>query len=195
MWRISLPALLLATLLLAPAAWAQDSKIIRDCALDGVLNGNYTTAELRSARAHLPTDVDEYSDCRDVLSRAIAAATQSTGSPGGGSGGFPGGSPGSGGGAGGGGGGGAGGVSAPAAPVTPSTPADHAALAQAGQEGGRPIEVDGRPIVPGSASLVNAAGRNALPSSTLIVLVLLGAATLASIAPFLRRHVRARSPR
>jgi hypothetical protein len=187
MWRIILPALL-ATLLLAPAAWAQDTKIIRDCALDGVLDGHYTTAELRSARAHLPTDVDEYSDCRDVLSRAIAAATQSTGSPGGG-----GSAPAWGGGSGGGDAGGAG--QPPAAPVTPSTPEDQAALTQAGQEGGQPIDVDGRPIVPGSASLVNAAGRNALPSSILVVLVLLGAATLASIAPSLRRHVRARSPR
>src|SRR3954452_9218025 len=124
MWRITLPALL-ATLLLAPAAWAQDTKIIRDCALDGVLDGHYTTAELRSARAHLPTDVDEYSDCRDVISRAIAAATQSTGSPGGGSGSPPGGGSGSGSGSGGGGG------PAPAAPVTPSTPEDHAALAKA----------------------------------------------------------------
>jgi len=190
MRRIILPALL-ATLLLAPAAWADDTKIIRDCALDGVLNGNYTTAELRSARAHLPTDVDEYSDCRDVLSRAIAAATQSAGGSGGGS---PGSSGGSGPGGSGGGGGG-GGATAPAAPVTPSTPQDHAALAQAVQEGAKPIDVDGQAVVPGSASLASAAGVNTLPGSIVVVLVLLAAAAVASIAPFLRRHVRARSPR
>jgi hypothetical protein len=186
MRRIILPALL-ATLLLAPPARADDTKIIRDCAVDDVLDGHYSTAELRSARAHLPTDVDEYSSCRDVLSRAIAAATQSSGPSGGGSGapGSGGGSPSSGGG---------GGGSAPSAPVTPSTPQDQAALSQAAQEGGRAVDVDGRPIVPGSANLVSSAGNNPLPSSIIVVLVLLAGATLASITPFLRRHVRPRPP-
>jgi hypothetical protein len=186
MRRIILPALL-ATLLFAPPARADDSKIIRDCALDSVLNGHYTTAELRSARAHLPTDVDEYSDCRDILSRAIAAATQSSGSSGGS------GSPGSSGGGSPGSGGDGGGGTAPAAPVAPSTPQDQAALSQAAKEGGQAIDVDGQPIIPGSASLVSTAGANTLPGPILAVLVLLGAATLASIAPFFRRHVRARS--
>jgi hypothetical protein len=186
MRRIILPALL-ATLLLAPVAWADDSKIIRDCALDDVLNGHYTTAELRHARAHLPTDVDEYSSCRDVLSRAIAAATQSAGPSGGGGGG----SSGSGGG---GGASGSGGGGAPATPVQPSTPQDQAALSEAAQAGGQAVDVDGRPVVPGSASLVSTAGHNALPGSIVTVLVLLGAAALAAIAPFLRRHVRPRPP-
>ncbi len=67
---------LLAALLLVPAAAhaaADPIKIIRDCEDDGVLQGNYTASELRKARSELPTDIDEYSDCRDVLSRAIAA--------------------------------------------------------------------------------------------------------------------------
>src|SRR5436190_21103699 len=126
MRRIILPALL-ATLLLAPSAHAAGgtTEIIRDCALDGVLDGHYSPAQLRKARANLPTDVDEYSDCRDVLSRAIAAATQSSGSSGG--------SPGSSGGASGSSGapGGAAAPAAPAAPVTPSTPQDQAALQRA----------------------------------------------------------------
>jgi hypothetical protein len=177
MRRIILPALL-ATLLLAPAAWADDSKIIRDCALDGVLDGHYTTAELRSARAHLPTDVDEYSDCRDVLSRAIAATVQSSGpSSGGGSGSGPGGT-------------GSGGGASPTPPPDPAQ--EQEALQRAGQEGGAPVKVDGRDIAPGAPRL--AAAHNPLPGSMLAVLVLLGAATLAAIAPFIRRHVRPRPP-
>jgi hypothetical protein len=78
--------------------------------------------------------------------------------------------------------------------VQPSTPQDHAALSQAAQEGGQPVDVDGRPVVPGSASLVSAAGDNPLPGSIIVVLVLLGAAALASVAPFLRRHVGPRPP-
>jgi hypothetical protein len=189
MRRIILPALL-ATLLLAPAAWAGDTEIIRDCALDDVLNGHYTTAELRHARAHLPADIDEYSSCRDVLSRAIAAATQSAGPSGGGSSGGsgPGGS------SSGGSGGGSGGGGAPAAPVEPSTPQDQAALSAAAQAGGRAVDIDGRQVVPGSASLVSTAGDNALPGPLVTVLVLLGAAALVSIAPFFRRHVRPRPP-
>ncbi len=60
---------LLAALLLVPAAAhaAGPIEIIRDCEDDGVLQGDYTAAELRKARSELPTDIDEYSDCRDVL--------------------------------------------------------------------------------------------------------------------------------
>src|SRR3954452_17140611 len=68
---------LAAALLHAPAAFADSTttKIIRDCADDGVLEGHYTPSELRKARDNLPTDVDEYSDCSDVLSRALATGT------------------------------------------------------------------------------------------------------------------------
>src|SRR4051812_50194942 len=83
---------LLAALLLAPAAYADGTtiKIIRDCADDGVLEGHYTPSELRKARDNLPTDVDEYSDCSDVLSRALATDTSPSHS---GSGGSPGAGP------------------------------------------------------------------------------------------------------
>src|SRR5262249_15322693 len=129
-------ALLATLMLLAPAAAhaAGPTTIIKDCEDDGVLEGHYTTAELRNARAHLPADVDEYSDCSDVLSRAIAASTSSDSKSSGG---------GNGGGGGGGGGGTSGGSSGgsgggqshpqatptpPPAPLTPQTPQDQAAL-------------------------------------------------------------------
>src|SRR5689334_12269895 len=64
---------LLAALVLAPSAHAAGTtqQILRDCIDDGVLQGHYTQAELRKAAANLPTDVDEYSDCGGVLSRAL----------------------------------------------------------------------------------------------------------------------------
>jgi hypothetical protein len=183
MRRIILPALL-ATLALAPAAHAAGTiQIIRDCADDGVLNGNYTLAELRHAAAHLPTDVDEYSDCRDILSRAIAAKTQSSGGDGGGGPSGPTGGSGS---------GGSGGAATATATPPPNYAADAPALKRAAAEGASPVKVDGRDIAPGAPSL--AAAHNPLPGSMVAVLVLLAATLLAAIAPFLRRYVRPRPP-
>src|SRR4051794_31322231 len=79
---------LLAALLLAPTARAAGSttQILRDCADDGILQGDYTAAQLRTARDHIPAELTEYSDCNDVLSRAIAAKTAASGGGGGGGG-------------------------------------------------------------------------------------------------------------
>jgi hypothetical protein len=73
---------LLAALLLVPTAVAADPiEVLRDCQDDDVLQGDYTLKELREARDALPTDVDEYSPCRDVLSRAIAKKTSASSTP------------------------------------------------------------------------------------------------------------------
>jgi hypothetical protein len=59
---------------LVPAAMAANyHDAIRDCNDDGVLEGHYTRNTLRQARNHLPSSLREYSDCADVLSRALAA--------------------------------------------------------------------------------------------------------------------------
>lgn len=57
----------------ASPAQANYRDAIRDCADDGVLQGTYTKHELQQARSHLPTDIQEYSDCSAVLDRALAA--------------------------------------------------------------------------------------------------------------------------
>jgi hypothetical protein len=68
----------------APAASAANyHDAIRDCNDDGVLQGKYSRSTLRQARKHLPASLREYSDCGDVLARAIAAAGRSGGSGGG----------------------------------------------------------------------------------------------------------------
>jgi hypothetical protein len=181
---------LLAALLLAPAAYADGTtiKIIRDCADDGILEGHYTPAELRKARDNLPTDVNEYSDCSDVLSRALAAAVPTahgggTGSSGGGSpsGGTPAATP------------------APqysdstASPPTlsPATPAEDKALAVAVQHGGGTETIAGRPLAP-AADIGGRFGRNPLPAPLIVVLVLLAGAAVSMLAPAIRRRVSAR---
>ena len=179
---------LLAAMALAPAAYADSTttKIIRDCNDDGVLEGHYTPSELRKARDSLPTDVSEYSDCSDVLSRALAAGASS---------------PGGGGGSGSGGGGGASPSGTPSEQFSdtavggrvaaPTTPADHQALADAAAGGGQPVTVDGRAVAP-AADFSSHLGRNSLPSTLIVVLVLLAGAALAIVVPTVRRRVLAR---
>jgi hypothetical protein len=74
------------TLLALPAnAFASADQVIRDCARDGKLDHNYSNSELRRARNNLPSDLDEYSDCRDVIASAIKGGSNrglGAGSPG-----------------------------------------------------------------------------------------------------------------
>ena len=59
--------------------------MIADCARDGQLDRSYSNSELRRARDNLPADLDEYSDCRDVIAAAIKGGSDKglgSGSPG-----------------------------------------------------------------------------------------------------------------
>jgi hypothetical protein len=192
---------LLAALLFAPAARATPPlEIQRDCADDGVLQGNYSASDLRKARADLPTDADEYSDCRDVLTRAITKATaasktptptpSATGSNGGGGGG--------GGGTGGGSGDNSGGGSP--APDTsqdeqdqailsaPSSPQDAQAVGSAAADGEKAIKAEMVVRDPGNARLAASVGRNGLPTTMIAVLVLIAATLVAALVPQIRRR-------
>ena len=77
------PALIAALMLLvaAPTAPAQSTRnqILRECQ-NGNLSGDYTAREIRDARSNIPDDVDQYTDCRDVLSRALLALAGGGGS-------------------------------------------------------------------------------------------------------------------
>jgi hypothetical protein len=168
-------ACVLALLVAAPAnAQSTRTKIYRECQ-DGALSGNYTSREIRDARNNIPDDIDQYSDCRDVLSAALAN------SAGGGGGGDAAGGGGVGGVGGSGGSGGAGGGRAEL--LTPSTDEDRQALDDAATRGGAPLEIGGERIVPGAAASI----RNDLPSTLLVVLILLAAAAAAGAAPLIRR--------
>jgi len=174
--------MVLTLLVAAPAAMAGTrADIVRDCFDDGKLDGNYTASQIRDARNNLPADVDQYSDCRDVLSRALGGS----GSRGVG---------GAGGGALGGGGGGSGEL------LTPSGPEEQRALEAAADAGDKPVQVGDSTVVPGAAGFAADAPRNELPATVLAVLILLGLAALAAVAPltrnavvpFVRTRVRAR---
>jgi hypothetical protein len=55
---------------LAAPAFGSATDVIRDCSEDGVLNGHYSHSELAKALEKLPSDLDEYTDCRAVIRSA-----------------------------------------------------------------------------------------------------------------------------
>lgn len=192
---------LVALLLLVPAvpaARAQSDlsiEILRDCAEDDVIDGDYSASEMRQAIEDMPGEMDEYAPCRDILSREIAARVaaanpdpQPTATPGSG--------PGS---------------AAPVAPdaspvatadpepastptgrdpgtrIGPSTPEDWKAIEGSRRYADERIEVHGRPV-----AFAASIGRNPLPGTVVAVLGLVAALALAVTAPALRRRLRTR---
>jgi hypothetical protein len=69
----------LALLALPASASASADQVVSDCVYDGKLDHHYSNAELRRARDHLPSDADEYSDCRDVIAAAIKGGSDRSG--------------------------------------------------------------------------------------------------------------------
>jgi hypothetical protein len=174
---LTLSALFL--LLAAPVASAGTREnILRECQ-DGRITGKYTPAQLRDARNHIPTDIDEYSDCRDVLGRASLSGK--SGSSGGG--------------------GGASGAAAAAntsgatsggdgrAEITQPANKKERKTLQSALEAPPVAAVDGQRIVPGASGFAADAARHGLPTTLLIVLILLGVCALAAAAPAVRRRV------
>jgi hypothetical protein len=178
MLRLVLACLLIGLVAVPAADAASTTQILRDCADDGVLQGNYSPSELRKARKNIPTDTDEYTDCRDVLARAAAAGVAGSGGSG------------SAGGAGGSTGGAGQGL------ADPHTPEGREIVGRAGARGAPDaVDIGGRAVVPGNAGFASGAVRNGIPDTLIVVLVLLGAAALAASAPFVRRSVLARLKR
>ena len=69
---ITLPLVLLATLALPGLAAASGDDVIQDCAEDGDLDHDYSDKELEEADRDMPSDIDQYTDCRDVIRQAQA---------------------------------------------------------------------------------------------------------------------------
>src|SRR5215208_850622 len=174
MLRLALACLVLGFLAVVSAAnAASTTRILRDCADDGVLQGDYTPAELRKARQNIPTDTDEYTDCRDVLARAAAAGVSSRGGSGGS--------------------GGTGGAAGGQPPADPHSDEGRAIVGAAGAKPPPgPMNIGGRSVIPGRASLSANGVRNELPPGMLAALILLGAGALSTLLPPVRRRVLAR---
>jgi hypothetical protein len=66
-------------LLLTPPALASSGDVIRDCSEDGVLDKHYSQRELAGALDNLPSDLDEYTDCRTVIRGAQLAGAKKQG--------------------------------------------------------------------------------------------------------------------
>ena len=195
----SLLAIAFVLLLTAsPASAASRTEILRDCQ-DGSLSGTYTASELRDARSHIPADIDQYSDCRDVLTRALTSGSGTgtdggSSSSGGGSSGSSGGGTSSSSGSSGSGSSGSSDVApnaaAPSPVLKPETQKEQHALDDAGTTGGAtPVTVGERPIVPGATAFDAGEPGNRLPSSLVVTLVLLAVAAAAAAAPAARRRV------
>jgi hypothetical protein len=205
----AVPLCTLALLVAAPvASGASRTQILGDCQDNGRIDGRFSAGDLRDARANIPDDINEYSDCYAVLTRAMLAARPQSQSGGGGGGGGQATAPDQGGGGGGssgssgsssGGGGSSGGDQASAAPdtapvpLTPDSSAERQALDDAALGKDATVTVGGTPIVlsAGTAS-------NGLPGSLVALLVVLAvAAALAAAAGTrtLTRRVRAHRQR
>jgi len=224
--RPLLLALLAAAALLAlPAGARADGRdVIRDCEPDEQIDGTYTQAEYREALRILPSDKDEYGNCRAIIRRAQLAALSGRGGAGGTGAGGPdatgGGAAGGSGGAGAGGAGGAGaggtgtggagtaggtgatGAGAPGDPEAPTdplataTPDERRALDEARTGGGAAVTLgDGLRVAPRSATRVpGMEGGAGLPSALVGLLALLGALATATLLTRLRARVVARRP-
>ena len=160
-----------AALLALPApALASPDEVIRDCARDGRLDKQYSNAELRKARDNLPADLDEYSDCRDVIAGAIkggSAGSRGLGSPGIGA----------------------------VDPVGEAAAAarDQADVTAAAEAEAPPtVDVGGTSLRPDSSGFFNVGdAANAVPLPLLLALLLLGGLALASGVGSLRERVPA----
>src|SRR4051794_6858686 len=161
-------AVVALTLLVAPPAEAWTvNDVIRDCSKNGKLSHDYPPSLIRKARESLPADIDEYTDCRDLLSTPTSSASQGGGGSGGGGGG---GTSVSSGGSGGGGGSSPSGASTPEAAAAPPSPAELKTLdaARAG-DGGEPVTVGGAPGPPRAPRLTPRAGGNRPPRTPPLV--------------------------
>ena len=83
--KLLLAAAVIALAVPAPALASSDD-VIRDCAQDGSVDGDYSRDELEQAERDLPNDIDEYTDCRAAIRAAQGGGTGRT--PGGPAGGF-----------------------------------------------------------------------------------------------------------
>ncbi len=164
----------LVAVALPASATASPQWVILDCSDDGKLSRSYSNDELRGALDELPGDLDEYSDCRQVIGAAIGAGA---GKQGGGSGSS-------------GGGAASGSVSGSEQAAQQGDQEALAALAKEAAED--PITVGGKQVEPGENGVFDlASAENGVPTPLLLVLLAFAAAALGGAFLLLRRRVPA----
>lgn len=168
----------LLVLLAAPgAAFASSQDVIKDCSEDGTIDGNYSRHELEQAENDLPSDIDEYTDCREAIRSAqegrgggphVAGVNASGGGTGGSNG-----------------SGGAGNVTPTADDTAELDRITKAAHGDRAPE----LTVRGQRIAPGSGGLYTAAGAaNELPLSLMLIVIAVATTALTGGYLVLRRR-------
>lgn len=158
-------AVSLGSAAMAATAHGAPIDVIRDCSEDGSLNRHYTQRDLSGALDELPSDLDEYTDCRSVIRAAQLAGAR--------------------------------GKSKDSArkglrnvdTAAPATPEEQTQLKRSASSAG-PVEIGGRRLAPGGTGAPFAAAGlgTDLPTSVLLVLILLGLAMLGGVAYAARRN-------
>ncbi len=192
-------ALGVSAALLPATAAAAGNPVIRDCTDDGRLSKKYTAQQYSDALKNIPTDVDEYTDCRDVIRREQlknAGGSNSNATNGNSS---SGGATGTGGGGGSTGGGssdaGSGGSSAGTADeaLQSASAAEKAAIDEARDAGvATPIQVGNESLTPEQLKATDLGDLSTVPTPLLIVLGLLVLATISGAGTAILSRVRAR---
>jgi hypothetical protein len=172
--RVVPKLLVLAVLaMLALPSFATANPVI-DCARDGDLDGNYSNAELRNALDRIPGDLDEYSNCREVIAGAFSGGSDKGGSR-----------PSA---------GGADGSALPAGEqaARDKDNADLAAITDSPEDNPPNVEVGGERVEPGSNGLFDlASASNDLPVPMLLALIALALMALIGGLVALRERIPA----
>ena len=173
MTRVLRYVLLLSALAAVSAPAAAQASALSDCTRDNDLDHHYSNSELQKALDNLPTDSDEYGNCREVLAGAI----QSGSDKGGGrpSDTAPGGKP-------------------LSAKEQAQRSKDTEALADIAGDNGSPrtpsVDVGGETVKPGDDGLFDlASASNDLPTPLLVALIALGALALTGVLVALRSRI------
>jgi hypothetical protein len=152
-------------LLVAQPALGSSGDVIRDCSEDGVLNKHYSQKELAGALDNLPSDLDEYTDCRTVIRGAQLAGAKSRG-----------GTP--------------RGVISRVDHSAPVNSAEQRSIERAAKGSSNPVDIAGHTISPGgAATTVAATGLGTdIPAFVLVALIALGLAMICGAAFAMQRR-------
>jgi hypothetical protein len=167
--RILTPLLALALAWPVTAARADAGTQIVERCTHGQSIAGYTQQDYRRALEETTAEVNEYSDCVNLIHQAQLAAAGRGGGTGGG-----------------------GASSALTANVPPPTPAEQQALQAVHRTGSKPVRVGGQSVVPGVVHADIASAVNALPTPLLALLAFLLAGALSILARAVRERVRTR---
>jgi hypothetical protein len=155
--------------LVAPAGADVGATIISKCTHGESIAG-FSQQAYREALQELPTEVEEYSDCANLIRQAELAATGAGGGGAGGSFGGP--------------------ASAHVVPI-PLTPLESSSLKEARKTQAAPARVDGAVVRAGVVPVSIASALSSLPTPLLAILALMLACALVVAGGALRNRVRA----